>query len=100
MAGDAGESLLRDEANVRVNCLVPSWIASPAPRAYWETLTPEQRRERGVPSTLISLEEDAGAIFRLATDESLRPHYGVVERRASAAHPRRGSRISSAGSGR
>ena len=67
--------VLRDEANVRVNCLVPSWIASPAPKAYWESLTPEQRRELGVPSTLISLEEAAGAIFRLATDESL---YGRI----------------------
>src|SRR5215469_1971517 len=62
---------LRDQANIRVNCIVPGWIASPGPREYWERLTPEQRKERGVPETLISLEEAADAIFRLATDEEL-----------------------------
>jgi NAD(P)-dependent dehydrogenase (short-subunit alcohol dehydrogenase family) len=66
---------LRDQDNIRVNCLVPSWIASPAPKAYWESLTPEQRKERGVPDTLLSLEEVAGAVLRLATDESL---YGRI----------------------
>jgi len=66
---------LRDRENVRVNCLVPAWIASPAPKAYWESLTPEQRLERGVPETLLSLEEVAGAIVRLATDETL---YGRI----------------------
>jgi NAD(P)-dependent dehydrogenase (short-subunit alcohol dehydrogenase family) len=62
---------LRDRENIRVNCLVPGWVASPGPREYWESLTPEQRKERGVPDTLISLEEISDAIFRLATDESL-----------------------------
>ncbi|HUA61325.1 MAG TPA: SDR family NAD(P)-dependent oxidoreductase [Verrucomicrobiae bacterium] len=62
---------LKASDNIRVNCLVPAWIASPAPKAYWESLTPEQRKERGVPETLLSLEEVAGAILRLATDETL-----------------------------
>lgn len=64
-------AFLRDQENIRVNCLVPAWIASPAPKQYWESLTPEQRRDRGVPDTLISLDEAAGAILRLATDEGL-----------------------------
>ena len=62
---------LRDSDNIRVNCLVPAWIASPGPKEYWESLTPDQRRERGVPETLLSLEEVADAILRLATDETL-----------------------------
>jgi NAD(P)-dependent dehydrogenase (short-subunit alcohol dehydrogenase family) len=62
---------LRDQASIRVNCVVPGWIASPGPKEYWESLTPAQRKERGVPETLISLEEMADAIFRLATDEEL-----------------------------
>ncbi len=62
---------LRDRENIRVNCLVPAWIASPGPKEYWESLTPEQRRERGVPDTLLSLDEIADAILRLATDQSL-----------------------------
>jgi len=62
---------LRESDNIRVNCLVPAWIASPGPKEYWESLTPEQRRERGVPETLLSLDEVADAILLLATDESL-----------------------------
>jgi 3-oxoacyl-[acyl-carrier protein] reductase len=62
---------LRDQENIRVNCLVPSWVASPGPKEYWESLTPEERKERGVPETLIQLDEIADTIIRLATDESL-----------------------------
>lgn len=62
---------LAEKEKIRVNCLVPGWIASPAPLAYWQSLTPEQRRERGAPSRLLELEEVAGAILRLATDETL-----------------------------
>ena len=36
-----------------------------------ENLTPEQRKELGVPETLIQLDEIADTILRLATDESL-----------------------------
>ena len=61
--------------NIRVNCLAPGWIASPEPRAYWESLTPEQRKERGVPSRILQPVEVANAIVRLATDESL---YGRI----------------------
>ena len=62
---------LRDQENIRVNCLVPSWVASPGPKEYWESLTPEQRKQRGVPETLIQLDEIADMILRLATDELL-----------------------------
>ena len=62
---------LHQKENIRVNCLVPSWVASPGPKEYWESLTPEQRKERGVPDTLISLDEISDAILRLATDETL-----------------------------
>ncbi|HEY1337645.1 MAG TPA: SDR family oxidoreductase [Bryobacteraceae bacterium] len=57
--------------NIRVNCLAPGWIASEQVRTYWEPLTSEQRKERGAPSRLLSLDEVAGAVYRLATDESL-----------------------------
>jgi NAD(P)-dependent dehydrogenase (short-subunit alcohol dehydrogenase family) len=62
---------LGDKEKIHVNCLAPGWIASPPVRSYWEPLTPEQRKERGAPSRLLSLEEVAGATVRLATDESL-----------------------------
>ena len=62
---------LNEKEKIRVNCLVPAWIASPAPKAYWDSLTPEQRKERGVPATILSPDEVADAIFRLASDETL-----------------------------
>jgi NAD(P)-dependent dehydrogenase (short-subunit alcohol dehydrogenase family) len=62
---------LGEKENIRVNCLAPGWIASEEVRTYWEPLTPEQRQQRGAPSRLLQLDEVAGAVVRLATDESL-----------------------------
>jgi NAD(P)-dependent dehydrogenase (short-subunit alcohol dehydrogenase family) len=56
---------------IRVNCLAPGWIATDGPRQYWESLTPAERAERGVPSTLLSVDNVANAVVHLATDESL-----------------------------
>ena len=56
---------------IRVNCLAPGWIATEGPRQYWESLTPAQRAERGVPSKLLSTEQVADMVVRLATDRSL-----------------------------
>jgi NAD(P)-dependent dehydrogenase (short-subunit alcohol dehydrogenase family) len=63
----------KDVANdgIRVNCLAPGWIATDGPRQYWESLTPAQRAERGVPSKLLSTEEIAEMVVTLATDSSL-----------------------------
>lgn len=56
---------------IRVNCLAPGWIASEGPRQYWESLTPCERKERGVPSKLLATQEIARMVLRLASDESL-----------------------------
>jgi NAD(P)-dependent dehydrogenase (short-subunit alcohol dehydrogenase family) len=56
---------------IRVNCLAPGWIASDAPRLYWESLTPSERAARGVPSRLLATREIAEMVVRLASDESL-----------------------------
>jgi NAD(P)-dependent dehydrogenase (short-subunit alcohol dehydrogenase family) len=57
--------------NIRVNCLAPGWIATDGPRQYWESLTPAERIERGVPSKLLSADDIANAVTRLATDRTL-----------------------------
>jgi NAD(P)-dependent dehydrogenase (short-subunit alcohol dehydrogenase family) len=62
---------LGEKENIRVNCLAPGWIASAHVRDYWESLTTQQRLERGAPSRLLALDEVAAAVFRLATDDSL-----------------------------
>jgi NAD(P)-dependent dehydrogenase (short-subunit alcohol dehydrogenase family) len=62
---------LVEKDHIRVNCLAPGWIASGEVRSYWESLTPEQRVERGAPSKLLQLDEVADAVVKLATDESL-----------------------------
>jgi NAD(P)-dependent dehydrogenase (short-subunit alcohol dehydrogenase family) len=64
-------SALRESDNIRVNCLVPHWVAVPAVKTYWDALTPPQRKERGAPPKLIELDEVAQAVLRLITDESL-----------------------------
>jgi NAD(P)-dependent dehydrogenase (short-subunit alcohol dehydrogenase family) len=66
---------LKEKENIRVNCLAPGWIASGDVRSYWEALTPEQRIERQAPARLLQLDEVAGAVVRLATDETL---YGRI----------------------
>jgi len=64
-------AFLGEQDKIRVNCLAPGWIAAPQVRAFWDPLTPEQRQVYGAPSRLLSLEEVADAVLRLATDESL-----------------------------
>ena len=56
---------------IRVNCLAPGWIASDGPRQYWESLTPSERAQRGVPARLLTTDQVAQAVVRLADDESL-----------------------------
>ena len=56
---------------IRINCLAPGWIDSDGPREYWESLTPDERRERGVPSRLLKTTEVADLVVRIARDESL-----------------------------
>jgi NAD(P)-dependent dehydrogenase (short-subunit alcohol dehydrogenase family) len=62
---------LRDSHGIRVNCLVPDWVATPEVKSYWDTLTPEQRRDQDVPDTLTTLDEITDAVMRLVTDDTL-----------------------------
>jgi 3-oxoacyl-[acyl-carrier protein] reductase len=64
-------SSLRDTDNIRVNCLIPHWIAVPEVKAYWDALTPEERSALGAPAKLIELDEVAQAVVRLIKDYNL-----------------------------
>ncbi|HWC96599.1 MAG TPA: SDR family oxidoreductase [Candidatus Sulfopaludibacter sp.] len=66
-----GLAVLAQEAGIRVNCLVPDWVAHPDVQAYYDALTPEQRAHPRVPPRLTELAEIAQAVVRLVTDESL-----------------------------
>jgi NAD(P)-dependent dehydrogenase (short-subunit alcohol dehydrogenase family) len=66
-----GLAWLGKKDHIRVNCLVPDWVASPQVVSYVDSLAPEERAPRGVPERLITPDEVANAVLRLATDESL-----------------------------
>lgn len=57
--------------NIRVNCLVPAWIATPEVKTYWDALTPKERGDPRIPASLLSLDEVAQAVVDLITDDSL-----------------------------
>ena len=62
---------MRERENIRVNCLVPDCVATQEVKAYWDRLTPQQRREQSVPDVLTTVEEIADAVIELITDETL-----------------------------
>jgi NAD(P)-dependent dehydrogenase (short-subunit alcohol dehydrogenase family) len=62
---------LHQAYGIRVNCIVPDWVATEEVKAYVDSLEPGVRRASGVPATLTTLEEIASAVIRLITDESL-----------------------------
>ena len=64
---------LAERANVRVNCIVPSWIGTAEVFAEIATMTPAERAE--VPDELTSPEEIADAVARFVEDET---HAGRV----------------------
>lgn len=62
---------LKEKEGIRVNCIVPDWVATDEVREYVESLTPEQCKEQGVPLPLTTLDEIADAVMELITDENL-----------------------------
>ena len=66
-----GLGWLKEQEGIRVNCLVPDWVASPEVKAYFDSLTAEQRRKGGVPDVLTTLDEISDAVVELVTNENL-----------------------------
>jgi len=61
---------LKDAHGIRVNCIVPDWIATPQVVEYVDRLTAEQRQTENVPP-LTPIEEIVEEVLRLASDETL-----------------------------
>ncbi len=62
---------LREKDNIRVNCFVPDWVAVPEVLEYWNSLTPDERRELDVPEVLTTLDEVCDAVPELITNDEL-----------------------------
>jgi NAD(P)-dependent dehydrogenase (short-subunit alcohol dehydrogenase family) len=60
---------LRDRVNVRVNCVVPDWIATDHVKATIAKMTPEERAR--VPERLTEPEEIADAVVELIRNDDL-----------------------------
>jgi NAD(P)-dependent dehydrogenase (short-subunit alcohol dehydrogenase family) len=64
-------SWLKEKENIRVNCIVPDWVATNEVRVYVDSLTPQQCKEQSVPLPLTTLDEIADAVMELITDDKL-----------------------------
>jgi NAD(P)-dependent dehydrogenase (short-subunit alcohol dehydrogenase family) len=62
---------LGESEKIRVNCVIPGWIASHEVATYVASVSPAERQSRGVPKTLITLEQMADAVLGLITDPTL-----------------------------
>lgn len=62
---------LGDTEKIRVNCVVPAWIGTHEVKSYWDGLTPAERKERGAPEVLLTLDEIADAVVELITNDNL-----------------------------
>jgi NAD(P)-dependent dehydrogenase (short-subunit alcohol dehydrogenase family) len=62
---------LGEKEHIRVNGLVPAWIGTEEVASYVASVSLAERQARGVPKTLITLDQVAEAVIRLITDESL-----------------------------
>jgi NAD(P)-dependent dehydrogenase (short-subunit alcohol dehydrogenase family) len=62
---------LGEQKGIRVNCLVPDWVATPEVKSYVESLTPTGRRDAKVPDVLTTLDEVASATAHLVMNDQL-----------------------------
>jgi NAD(P)-dependent dehydrogenase (short-subunit alcohol dehydrogenase family) len=62
---------LQEKSNVRVNCIAPGWVAVPEVKAYYDALTPEQRRDPRIPPRLTTLAELTQTVVEVLRDEKL-----------------------------
>ena len=56
---------------IRVNCLLPDWVATPEVQAFVDSIPLSERGDHAIPSRLTTMEQIADAVWALATDDSL-----------------------------
>jgi NAD(P)-dependent dehydrogenase (short-subunit alcohol dehydrogenase family) len=66
----ASLATLKEQIGVRVNCICPGWVDTPASRRSRAQMTPEER-EKSVPSILLQPEEIAEAVVMFVEDETM-----------------------------
>ena len=66
----ASLATLQERSGVRVNCICPGWVDTPASRRTRARMTPMERKEL-VPPVLLAPEEIADAIVMFIEDESM-----------------------------
>jgi NAD(P)-dependent dehydrogenase (short-subunit alcohol dehydrogenase family) len=66
----ASLATLEERMGIRVNCICPGWVDTPASRRSRAEMTPEER-EKSVPPVLLQPEEIAGAVVMFVEDETM-----------------------------
>jgi 3-oxoacyl-[acyl-carrier protein] reductase len=66
----ASLATIKQQSRVRVNCICPGWVDTPASRAGRARMTPQERKEL-IPPVLLDPGEIAGAVVRFVEDESM-----------------------------
>lgn len=56
---------------IRVNCLLPDWVATPEVQAFVDSVPLSERASQSIPTNLTTMDQIADAVWALATDDSL-----------------------------
>ena len=73
------------EANVRVNCICPGWVATESVSEYISGWTADEKKKREVPDPMVKPEEIGDSVLQFVRDDSLASrvmlHYHPGERK-------------------